>query len=62
MITFLKIISSALIVAIMFVAGYFNMVWTWGVELKSVTSFFGFFILTLFLHVLLGIIGAIKDE
>lgn len=58
----LKIICTILILSLMAVTGYFNMLYTWGIELKSVTSFVIFFVITLFLQGMAQVVLAIKDE
>lgn len=58
----LKIICGLFILAAIVAAGYFNMVYTWGMEVKSFTSFFGFWLLGGFLTALMQAVLAIKDE
>ena len=58
----LKIICGALLLAAIVVAGYFNMVYTWGMEVKSFASFFGFWLLGGFLTFLMQVVLSIKDD
>lgn len=58
----LKIICGFFIIAALTAIGYFNMIWTWGVELKSATSFFGCLLLSSFLTFLMQAVMSLKDE
>jgi hypothetical protein len=56
----LKLICGLFILATIVAAGYFNMVYTWGMEVKSFASFFGFWLLGSFLTALMQEVLAIK--
>jgi len=58
----LKVLCSVFILALMAIAGYFNMVYTWGVDIKSMTSFFVFFFISLLLHTVMQIVMSIKGD
>ena len=57
----LKMICGSFILAAIVAAGYFNMVYTWGMEVKSFASFFGFWLFGGFLTFLMQVVLAIKE-
>jgi len=57
----LKLIVTLMLVVVSFVLSYFNMVVTWGVELKSLGGFFFFMIATMASHMLMTYVIRIKE-